>query len=65
MVKRGRLKYVPRNVLDEIEILKSEEKTSKDVVAFNKMVEHARVGRELEKVYTVWNPFLKKKRKRK
>ena len=65
MVKRGRLKYVPRNVLDEIEILKSEEKTSKDVVAFNKMVEHARVGRELEKVYTVWNPFLKKKRKSK
>lgn len=64
-VERGKIKYVPRSVLNEIDKIKRENNMKRDVIAFNKLLEHARVGKEVERIYTVWNPFYKKVKKKK
>lgn len=47
---RGRVRYVPPEVVNEIEDIKCEDKCNKDVRAFVKMVEYCRVGREVDRI---------------
>lgn len=63
--KRGRVKYVPNNVLEELDRVKKENSLDRDCDAFDKIVEHSRVGREVEKIYNVWNPFGERWKRRK
>lgn len=63
MVKRGRVKYVPYNVIEELEKIKIEKGIKRDVVAFNDLLLHARVGREVEHIRGFWF-FTKPKRKK-
>jgi len=69
----GKVTYVPRVVLREIDDLKIEDKLKKDSEAFKKMVEYARMGRELKRAMTLnftrlptrtSNPFQKRKYKK-
>ena len=46
----GRNKYIPRIVIEEVEDIKRSENIKVDALAFRKMVEHSRVGREVEKI---------------
>ena len=46
----GRMKYVPKVVIEEIDDLKVEHNLKQDSVAMNKMVNYTRVGRELERM---------------
>lgn len=48
--RRGRMKYVPGNVISAIENIRAAKQLNSDSEAFKKMVEHARVGMELEAV---------------
>lgn len=50
MRTKGRMKYVPPNILDELDSLKREENVRRDSEAFGRLVEHARVGREVKKM---------------
>lgn len=47
---KGRMKYVPPNILDEINNIKTEENVSKDSEAFRRLVDYSRVGREVKKM---------------
>ena len=49
-MSRGRTKYCPRIVIDEIESIKRSEGIKQDTFAMRKMVEHSRIGREVEKI---------------
>ena len=49
-MKKGRMMYVPRLVIEEVDDLQAEHHTEKRVDAFEKMADYARVGRELERV---------------
>ena len=46
----GNRKYVPKIVIEEIDDIKRSERINKDCVAFRKMVEHSRIGREVERI---------------
>ena len=48
--KKGKKLYVPPVLIDEIEDIKREESLDGNSVAMRKMVEHARVGREVERL---------------
>ena len=48
---KGRITYVPPNVFDELKNIMDEEKVCKPSIAFNKMVEFSRVGREAQKIH--------------
>ena len=54
MAKRGTMRYVPPNVLGELDNIKKTNGIKKDSHAFGKMVEFSRVGREFE---TMRNKF--------
>ena len=45
-IKRGRIKYIPKIMLIELEDIKREDGISMDCEGFRKMVSYARVGRE-------------------
>lgn len=73
--KKGRIKYCPYVVIDEIEDIKREDEISIDAEAMRKLVKYARVGRESKRMMSLdWsksipripvdNPFTKKKNKR-
>lgn len=50
--RRGQNKYVPKIVLDEIDLIKKEDfgkDVPYDVYAFVKLVKYAQVGREIER----------------
>lgn len=57
--KMGKRMYVPKNVVDELEQIKKKENLNKNVQAFNKILEHTRVGKEMEHMAGFW--FGKKK----
>ena len=71
----GKVTYVPRRVLRELDDLKLEDSIKKDSIAFNKMVDYARMGRELKRAMTLnfarmptrkqSNPFKRGKYKKK
>lgn len=46
----GKLKYLPKLVLLELEDIKSEHAIVKDCLAMEKLVEYARVGRQVERI---------------
>lgn len=48
--KKGRMKYCPPSVIDEIEDIKREDELFGDSEAFRKMVKYARVGREAQRM---------------
>ena len=47
---KGRMKYLPSMVMEEIEQIKRENRIFKDNYAMREMVKYARVGRELERI---------------
>lgn len=47
---RGRMKYVPPVILEELENIKADHGLDVEVEAFKKMAQYARVGREVERV---------------
>ena len=65
---RGRMKYVPAYVIEEIEQIKRETRVTKDNIAMFKMVEGSRVARELERIkrldFTMPPLLMPKKRRR-
>ena len=48
-VNRGRIKYIPKIMLIELEDIKREDEISMDCEAFRKMVSYARTGRETKR----------------
>lgn len=48
----GKIKYMPRIVIEELNDLKVEHKINEDCKAMEKMVEYTRVGREVERMMT-------------
>lgn len=58
----GRIKYVPRIVIEDLEQMKQEFHVG-DSQAFKKMGEYAKVGREVEKMKNVWTFQAIKKRR--
>lgn len=62
---RGRTKYVPAEVIIELDCIKEEQGFLDDRSAMGKMVEYTRVGRELERLmFPVWGKKLKGGRRR-
>jgi len=51
--KKGRHKWCPASVIDEIEDIKREEGVKRDSDAFVKMVKYTRVGREAKRLITL------------
>jgi hypothetical protein len=47
---RGRLIYVPKSLLTEITDIKQEENINKNARAIDSLVDHARVGREMNRI---------------
>lgn len=50
MRSRGRHRWVPPNILEEINEVKREEKLQHDVDAFRKVGEYSKIGREFKKM---------------
>ena len=50
VTKKGKKLYVPPVLIDEIEDIKREESLVGNSEAMRKVVEHARVGREVERI---------------
>ena len=49
-MNRGRMKYLPAYVLDELEQIKQEQRVNKDNLALFEMVKYSKVGRELDRI---------------
>jgi hypothetical protein len=49
-MKKGRMMYVPPVVIEELEDLQMEHHEDKRALAFEKMADYARVGRETERL---------------
>lgn len=47
---RGRMKYVPPVILEELANIKADHGLDIEVEAFKKMAQYARVGREVERI---------------
>jgi hypothetical protein len=47
--------YVPPIVIEEVDDLRAEHKTSRRVEAFEKMADYARIGREFERIVNFKN----------
>ena len=60
MSERGRIKYLPKIVITEMEDIKREDELSMDCEAFRKMVQYARVGREARRLTTFGYNWKKK-----
>jgi len=50
---KGRMIYVPKIMLNEIDDLKTEHKIKENKLAITKIVEYTRVGRQLERMMTL------------
>lgn len=59
---RGRMKYVPRPVFEELANIKTALGISRDAEAFEKMSKYSRVGRELDKGFFGYSEKIKPKR---
>ena len=51
MIKRGNLKYVPLEPLNELEELKLDLNITKDSEAFKRMAEFSAIGREVSRAF--------------
>lgn len=47
---RGRMKYVPPVIIEELDAIKIDHDLNVEVEAFKKMVKYSRVGREVERI---------------
>jgi hypothetical protein len=54
---RGRMKYFPPVLIDELNDLKMEEKITIDHEAINKLVKYARIGREANRIMNLKFPI--------
>jgi len=50
MLSKGRIVYVPSILMLEVEDIKREENIRKRAHAMRKLVEHARIGREIDRL---------------
>lgn len=64
MAKTGRMIYVPKIVLDEIDDLRVEEGFMPNSEAFNKLVKHAEIGREVNRIFNLDFSHKKKMKRR-
>ena len=64
MRRKGKVKYVPPNVLQELENVKAERNFDSDADAFKDMVRYCEIGRELEKMRRSMFPLIERKGKR-
>lgn len=67
MIKKGKMIYVPHNVLDEIDNIMQQREIEQRAQAFNEMVKYSQVGREAERIMKLDFsdtpfPFFKKRR---
>lgn len=62
MRAKGRVKYVPPSVVQELESIKKANEIFKDSDGFKDMVRYARIGREIEAVRGKMFPFIEKKK---
>ena len=63
--KAGRMKYVPSNLIDELQSIKEEKGIVRDSEGFSHAVRYCQVGREVEKMrdrFFLQDIFKKKKR---
>ena len=49
-MKRGRMKYIPAVIIDELEDLKLEKGLDNDADAFRQIAGYSQVGREVERI---------------
>jgi len=61
MLERGRIKYVPKIALIELDDIKREDGISMDCEAFRKLVGYARIGRETKRFINFGYDWSKKK----
>jgi len=64
MATKGRIKYVPAEIIDLIGKIKKERSYKKDSKAFREMVNYAEMGREVERITSFIFPTRKKKKKK-
>jgi predicted ribonuclease YlaK len=50
MQNRGKTIYIPRVVITEMEDIKREENIGRNSIAMRRLVQHARAGREVERI---------------
>lgn len=56
------MKYLPKPVIEELEIVKKVTGVGKDCQAFNELVNYSRIGREAEKIMTFGLPGFRRRR---
>jgi len=59
MATRGRMKYIPKNLLQEMHDTKIDLGIQKDALAFKEVANNAKIGRELDRIF-----FASKRKKR-
>jgi len=66
MANKGRVVYVPKNVLNELDRIMITKNIKKKSVAFNQLVKYSRVGMEAERIVRLdfGNTFKKIKRRK-
>lgn len=64
MILKGRNKYLPPIILEELDTVKEMNKLNKDVEGFEALAQYARVGREVERLNNaIFGGFGKKRRR--
>ena len=62
--KRGRMVYVPPNIIEEAEKIQLAKDLPTRALAFDELVKYSQVGREAEKILSFdWELFKKKRKK--
>ena len=54
MIPKGRIKYVPPVVLEEVDSIKKYLNIQRDSEAFKELTNYARIGREMERIGKFW-----------
>lgn len=65
--KRGRYKYLPLKLLEEFESVRQEERNASQKYCFEKIADHCKVGREVNRMaerFVMADLFKKKRKKR-
>jgi len=58
MAKKGKVRYIPPSVWDEVEDIKKAENLVFHSEALRSMVKHSKIGREIERISKTTFPFL-------
>lgn len=62
-MRRGRMKYIPAVLVEELHDLKQETKIQRDAEAFEKIAQYSQVGREAERLAKFKFKWLPRRRK--